>query len=163
MVGSQGDRTERGNRRSALFVASPGGVLLDSMAVSSAWPGAPVSWVAVRSLDTAELLDGQDVTWATEPALRRPGTLIAEAVRAWRSLGSNRPDWVVSAGTAIAVPWFVAARLRRIPTLWIETLNLHGEQGLAARLCSRMSERVLVQRKDRLAVHRRCVLVGELY
>ncbi|MFV0259819.1 MAG: hypothetical protein ACK5PP_15385, partial [Acidimicrobiales bacterium] len=89
--------------------------------------------------------------------------LAVETGRARRRLGKLRPDWVVSAGTALAVPWFLAARSRSTPSIWIETLNLHGPQGRAAGVCSRLAERVLVQRPDRLLAHRRAVMVGELY
>lgn len=151
-------------RGEALFVTSAGGVLLDAMALGAGWPSGRIQWVAVRALDTEELLAGDVARWVEqEPSPGRPASWLAELVAAWRMLGVHRPDWVVSAGTAVAVPWFVAARVRRIPCLWIETLNLHGPQGRAARLCTRLAERVLVQRPERLSEHRRVALVGELY
>jgi UDP-N-acetylglucosamine:LPS N-acetylglucosamine transferase len=75
----------------------------------------------------------------------------------------RRPRLVLSAGTALAVPWFVAARLLGIPTVWVETLNLVDGQGRAARICARLSSAVAVQRSEQLARHRRGVHVGELY
>lgn len=158
------DEVEAGSTAaSVVFVSSAGGVLLDVLAVRAAWPGSSVRWVATRAEDTVERLAAEDVTWVDEPSARQPLALVGELRRARRALTEHRPDWVVSAGTAVAVPWFVAARSLRIPTLWIETLNLHGDQGRAAAVCSRLSERVLVQRPDRLACHRRAVLLGELY
>lgn len=158
-----GGGDERGSTHpSVLFVSSAGGVLLDALAVRAAWPGATVRWVADRAADTAEVLADEDVTWADERP-PHPVALVADLRQARTMLAAVRPDWVVSAGSAVAVPWFLAARSRRIPTLWIETLNLHGEQGRAAAICSRLAERVLVQRPDRLASHRRAVLLGELY
>ncbi|MFV0524753.1 MAG: hypothetical protein ACK5RL_09665 [Acidimicrobiales bacterium] len=147
----------------AMFVSSPGGVLLDAVAVADAWVG-PVAWTATDAPDTRERLDGRDVDWVqTEPAGRAPRDLLAETRRARRVLVDRDTEWVVSAGTALAVPWFAAAAGLSIPSLWIETLNLHGRQGRAAAICSRLAERVLVQRPDRLLAHRRAVLVGELY
>lgn len=148
----------------ALFVSSAGGVCRDALAVRAAWGPGTVSWIATRAADTEELLADEIVRWVDdEPGVADPWGIACEARRADRWLAHSRPDWVVSAGTALAVPWFLAARRRGVPSLWIETLNLHGPQGRAARLCSRLAERVLVQRADRLLNHRRAVLVGELY
>lgn len=148
----------------ALFVSSPGGVLLDALALERAWSEGPVRWVAVDGPDTREILADRKVQWIhTEPLMSRPWQWFRQFVDAWRSLGRDRPDWIVSSGTAVAVVWFVAATLRRIPTIWIDTLNMHGGQGRAARICTRLANRVLVQSPDRIRDHRRAVYVGELY
>lgn len=147
---------------SAVFVSSAGGVLLDPIGLAEAWAG-PITWVAADAPDTRQRLAGLAVDWVEEPSSDDPVALVAETRRARACLKRQRPDWVVSAGTALAVPWFVAAKSLRIPSLWIETLNIHGQQGRAAIICSRLAERVLVQRSSRLIAHRRSVLVGELY
>jgi UDP-N-acetylglucosamine:LPS N-acetylglucosamine transferase len=82
---------------------------------------------------------------------------------AWQHLGHVRPDIVVSPGTGVAVGYFVAARLRRIPAMWIETFNMVDRPGIAARVCSRLAGAVVIQRPELLATRRNAVLVGELY
>ena len=77
-------------------------------------------------------------------------------------LSEENVDWVISAGTAIAVPFFFAAKTAGVSALWVETLNMHGAQGRVAEVCSRLATRTLVQRPDRLLVHRRALLMGEL-
>ncbi len=113
--------------------------------------------------DTQERLAEHDVAWVVEPSLRRPDRLLLQAWRSWRSLGRQRPDVIVSAGTALAVPIFVAGRLRGIPMIWLETFNLIGRPGLAARLCSRLARTVLVQREHLVGQRRNAVYVGMLY
>ena len=147
---------------SAVFVSSPGGVFHDVAAICDLWDGA-TRWVAVDAPDTRERLAADTVERRSEVALARPLGLLRSHRDARRSLQHWRPDWVVSAGTGLAVGWFVAARRLGIPCLWVETLNLRGRQGLAASVCARLADRVIVQRPEQLARHRRAMLLGELY
>ncbi|HYY79108.1 MAG TPA: UDP-N-acetylglucosamine--LPS N-acetylglucosamine transferase [Actinomycetes bacterium] len=150
-------------RYRVLLVSSSGGVLLDLLGLRPWWSRHEPLWAAVPAADTEALLRGQRVHWVPERAASRPLGLLAAAWAAWRLLRRERPDVLVSAGTGVALGFFVAARVRRVPALWLETLNLVAEPGLAARACSRLAARVLVQRPAQAAAHRRAVLVGELY
>lgn len=151
-----------GGRR-ILLVSSSGGVLLDLVALRPWWSRHEVSWVAVPAQDTAELLDGQRVTWSPELTAREPLAVARATAVARRHLVRERVDLVVSAGTGVAVPYFLAARLTRTPAWWVETLNVVQGAGIAARLCARLSELVVVQHGHQLADHPRALHVGELY
>lgn len=146
----------------AVFVSSPGGVFHDALAVCELWDGT-VRWVAVDSADTRERLSAATVDWRSEVAVARPVGLVCSYRDARRALAEWRPEWVVSAGTGLAVGWFMAARRLGIPCLWVETLNLYGRQGLSASVCARLADRVIVQRPEQLGRHRRAMLIGELY
>lgn len=146
-----------------LLVSSSGGVLLDLLALRPWWERHDAAWIAVRAADTEVALAGQRVHWQPELSTRTRLRLLPAAVRAVRILLRERPDVVVSAGTGVAVGVFAAARLLRVPALWLETLNMTGSSGAAARICSRLSAAVLVQRPALLAARRRAVLIGELY
>jgi hypothetical protein len=154
-----------GPERSAevLLVSSSGGVLLDVLALAPWWRDRPHRWVCVSAPDSLELLAGDAVSW--QPELR-PAAVLAvarAAVQALRSLRRQRVAMVVSAGSGIAVPWFLAAYLCRIPRVWVETFNVVGRPGLASRFCASLASAVLVQHPHLVARHRRAVLVGELY
>lgn len=149
--------------RRILIVTSSGGVSLDVIALKPWWRNHHVEWVAVPAPDTRDLLSGQCVTWADELHLEQPAQLTHAVIAALRHMRSSDPDLIVSAGTALAVPYFVAARVLGIPSWWVQTLNVMGEVGLAAKVCSRLANRVLVQRPQLLAEYRRSAYVGELY
>lgn len=153
------DRPERDG--GLLVLSSAGGVLLDALALARSYPG-PRRFVVADALDTREELDGEHALFRPEVLLREPLTLLRELAVAWRSLRQDPPELILSAGTAIAVPWFLAARLLRVPCIWVETLNIVERQGLAARICARSATLVAVQHEDRVAAHLRTVLVGEL-
>ena len=151
------------DRYRVLLVSSSGGVLLDLLALRPWWERHEVSWVAVRAQDTQSLLHGQRVHWQPEQSVRQPLTVLAAMGRALRILRQERPDLIISAGSGVAVGVFAAARLLRIPALWLETFNIVGETGVASRLCGRLSAAVLVQRPGLVTSRPRAVLLGELY
>lgn len=146
-----------------LLVSSSGGVLLDLLALERWWSRHNVTWVSVSAPDTKDVLSDHAVHWLPEQSASQPWRLPGATVRAWRHLGDVRPDVVVSPGTGVAVGYFLAAKLRRIPTIWIETFNMVDRPGFAARVCSRLAGAVVIQRPELLATRRNAVLVGELY
>jgi hypothetical protein len=149
--------------KSYLLVSSSGGVLLDLLALRPWWSTQDVHWIAVRADDTEQVLAGMPITWVEELRPRRPLAVLRAVLTARRRLRAGHVDAVVSAGSGVAVPWFVAARLCGVPSLWLETLNVIGRPGLAARCCARLATSVVVQHPHLMARHTRAVHVGELY
>ncbi len=150
-------------QRRILLVSSAGGVLLDLLALRPWWSRHEVSWVAVPAPDTCEVLADERVTWADELTPRQPVALARAVLGSRQHLRRDRIDLVVSAGTGVAVPYFLAARLDGIPAWWVETLNVLDTTGVAARLCARAGSLVVVQHSDMLANYPRALCVGELY
>jgi hypothetical protein len=148
-------------RLRVLLVSSSGGVLLDVLALRPWWQRHDTSWVAMPAADTEVALAGQPVTWQLTPA--GWASMMPAVWRAWRLLRRDRPDLIISAGHALAVPYLLTARLRGVRTIWLETLTETGGPARSARVCARLAHTVLVQRASRLAAHRHGVLVGELY
>ena len=144
------------------FVSSAGGVLPDVVAIADNWPTpARELWIAPPAIDTRATLCGREVIWVDEPA-DHPLSMLKASHSARSVLREQQVSWVVSAGTAIAVPFFLAAKSLGVSSVWVETLNIHGGQGRVAELCTRLATRTLVQSPDRLSAHRRALLVGEL-
>lgn len=146
-----------------LLVSSSGGVLPDLLALEPWWGRYDVRWVAVDAPDTREVLAGHTVRWTGELSAGRPDRVLAAVPAARSQLRAARVDVVVSAGSGIAVPWFLAARTAGVRAVWVETFNIVDRTGLAARLCARLATQVVVQRPHLLARHRRAVNVGELW
>jgi hypothetical protein len=150
-------------RYRVLLVSSSGGVLLELLALQPWWSAHEVTWVAVRAPDTAGLLAGQRVYWEKEQRTSRAFGVPAAVTRSIRILLRERPDVILSAGSGVAVGVFVAAKILRVPALWLETFNLVAAPGLASRVCSRLAAAVLVQRPSLVGSRPRAVLLGELY
>jgi hypothetical protein len=149
--------------RRVVAVTSSGGVLLDMLALLGRLEPLEVRWVAVPMADTRASLEGNAVTWVRELTTRTPLGVLRALPRAIAELRRWRPDAVISAGTGVAVPYFVAARRLGIRSAFLETYNLRGRAGAAARACGALATVVLVQHATQLREHRRALLVGALY
>jgi Oligosaccharide biosynthesis protein Alg14 like len=150
-------------RYRVLLVSSSGGVLLDLLGLRPWWSAHEVAWIAVRAPDTAGLLAGQRVYWEREQTTGSAVGVLAAAIRGAWVLLREQPDVIISAGSGVAVGVFLAARLLRVPAIWLETFNLVGPPGKASRVCARLAGAVLVQRPSLLRSRPRAVLIGELY
>jgi UDP-N-acetylglucosamine:LPS N-acetylglucosamine transferase len=146
-----------------LLVSSSGGVLLDLLALEPFWSRHDHVWAAVRAADTESALARHHVRWLEEKSISRPLHLLYGLPESLRILRRERPSAVLSAGTGVAVPFFISARILGIPSVWITTLNIIRAPGLAARVCSRVATTVLVQRESMRAAQPGAVVVGELY
>jgi UDP-N-acetylglucosamine:LPS N-acetylglucosamine transferase len=138
-------------------------VLLDLLALKPWWSRHDVSWVAVHGEDTDALLTGHHVHWEREQSANHPLGVLGAVWRSLRILRQERPDVIISAGTGVAVGVFLAARVLRIPALWLETFNIVDAAGSASKICGRLAAAVLVQRPSLVSTRPRAVLIGELY
>jgi len=146
-----------------MAVSSSGGVLLELLAVRP-WLGThDVTWVCVAAEDTRSALAGQLVHWVPECESVFPVSFLPALRRAAQMLSEVEPDLVLSAGTGVAVPFFLAARAKRIPSVWLETFNVIGRPGRVARLCGRLAAMTLVQHPDLVHRRRRAAYIGALY
>ena len=150
-------------RTKILLVSSSGGVLLDLLALRPWWSRHDAVWAAVPAADTESALAGELVHWQEEQRAGRPLELLSATFGAWRLLRREQPTVVVSAGSGVAVGFFLASRLLHVPTIWISTLNLIETPGLAGRLCGRLASIVLLQRDSMHKVHGDGIVLGELY
>jgi hypothetical protein len=146
-----------------VVVSSSGGVLLDMLALRPWLNRHDVSWVAPLAPDTEVVLRDERVRWEPERDARALAHLPLDVVRAIRALRADKADCVVSAGTGIAVSWFVAARLLGIPRLWVDTFNFVDRPGRVARACGRLADVVLTQHPSPDPSRRHAIAVGLLY
>ncbi len=119
-----------------LLVCSSGGHLAQLHELKPWWQERSRHWVTFRTQDAVELLAGEPVSWAHHPTTRNLPNLLRNAVVAAGVLRRTRPQVVVSTGAGVALPFFVLARLLRVPTVFIEVYDRLDGPTLTARLCS---------------------------
>ncbi len=146
-------------RHRLMLVAGSGGVLLDLLALRPWWQLHETRWAAVRAADTSVALDGQTVHWQPTLAPRARLAVPAATLRALRLLRHTRTELVVSSGGGAVLPFFLAACLLGIPTVWVEPLTVGGPPGW----CARTASAVVVQNPALLTTRPGAVLIGELY
>ena len=143
-----------------LLVCSSGGHLAQLAALSPWTSRHRRHWVCFDTPDAVSLLRGERVTWAHHPTTRNVVNLLRNLVLAWRLLTRERPDVVLSTGAGTALPFFVVARLRGIPTVYLEVYDRIDSPTLTGRLCRPFTDRMLVQWDEQARLYRGAEVVG---
>lgn len=146
-----------------LLVASSGGHLAHLLRLEPWWREHRRTWVTFGTADARSLLrDEDDVVWAHHPTTRNLPNLLRNTALAVRVVRRTRPDLVVSSGAGVALPFFVTARLLRIPTVYVEVVDRIDSRTLTGRLCRPFSTRFLVQWPSQARLYRGAIEIGPL-
>ena len=146
-----------------LLVSSSGGVLLDLLALKPWWQLHKVKWAVVSAVDTVSVFENENVYWMQECSLKTPVRLLKYIYSAGRILRREKIDLVLSSGTGIAIPFFVASTALGIPRIWLETFNIINKPGTTSRICSKLANEVLIQRESLKSSYPHAHVIGELY
>lgn len=156
------DASGKDVRPRVMFVASNGGHLAQLLAMRSWWRDRDRSWVCFDKADARSQLIGERAVWAHWPTTRNLPNLLRNLLLAIHTIRRERPHVVVSTGAAVAFPFFLVARLMRIPTVFIEVYDRVDSRTLSGRLCLPISTHFLVQWPEQQALYRGSILVGPL-
>ena len=149
-------------RDRVLLVSSAGGHLLQLHRLRPWWGQLDRTWVTFRFPDSESLLAGERVAWAFHPTTRNVANLARNLRLAWRIVPRLRPSVVVSTGAGVAVPFFVVARLLRIPTVYVEVVDRIDLPTLAGRICYPLSDVFLLQWPEQRRFYRKGRVIGRL-
>lgn len=145
-----------------LLVSSQGGHLAQLLVLDGWWRNHSRVWVCPDTPDVADRLRGERVITSYSPTTRHVVNAVRNLALAVRVLRRERPRLVVSAGAGVAVPFFVVARLMRIPTAFIEVYDRVDTPTLTGRLCGPFTTRRIVQWDQQLEFYPDAHLVGPL-
>lgn len=151
------DRTPR-----LLLVASTGGHLAQLLVLRDWWSAYDRTWVTFEKADAVSGLAGEHVVYGHHPTTRNLPNAVRNFTLARRTLKDVRPSLVVSTGAGLAAPFFYAARLRGIPTMYIEVFDRLTSATLTGRMCRPVANAFCVQWKDQLKVYPGSDYVGQL-
>ena len=154
--------TEPPAPRRALLVSSSGGHLAQLARLKPWWSAWDRTWVTFPTPDATSLLADEHAVWAHHPTTRNVPNLLRNLVLAVGVLRRERPAVVVSTGAGVAVPFFVVARLLRIPTVYVEVYDRIDSPTMTGRLCRPFSSLFCVQWPEQVKLYRRAVVVGPL-
>jgi UDP-N-acetylglucosamine:LPS N-acetylglucosamine transferase len=148
--------------RHVLLVASTGGHLAQLLALRPWWKRHRRTWVTFDKADARSTLSGEHVVYAFHPTTRNIPNLLRNAWLALRIVPRERPDVVVTTGAGVAVPFFVVARVMRIPTVYLEVYDRVGSRTLTGRLCRPLATAFCVQWPDQQVLYPGSERVGTL-
>lgn len=144
-----------------LLVCSPGGHLQDMIALEPAYRSLSTIWVTTPGADVDDQLGDQRRWLAHGPTNRNVPNLLRNFRVAWRVLGEEDPDVIVSTGAALAIPFFVLGKLQRRRVVYVECLARVQSLSLTGRLLYPFADQFFVQ-SPRLARLRRARYEGSV-
>ena len=151
------------NRGAVLLVGSSGGHLAQLLALEPWYSRWERLWVTFKTPDAQSLLKTEtNVVWAHHPTTRNIRNLARNAVLAFRMLRAKNISAVVTTGAGVAFPFIALARLRRIPTVYIEVYDRIDTPTLTARLCRPFLSAMLVQWEEQRKLYPEATVVGNL-
>ncbi|UYM06550.1 glycosyltransferase family protein [Solicola gregarius] len=110
--------------------------------------------------DAVEPLAGEHVIHAHHPTTRNVVNLARNWHLARSVLRRVRPDIVISTGAGVALPFFVEARRRSIPTIYVEVYDRIDSRTLTGRLCRPFTSRFCVQWDEQRDLYAGSELLG---
>ena len=144
------------------MVCSSGGHLSQLHRLRPWWETRQRAWVTFDKDDARSLLAGERVVWAHHPTTRNVVNLLRNLVLAFRVLRRFRPDAVISNGAGVAFPFFLAARLLGVRTVYVEVYDRIDSASLTGRLCYPLSDLFLLQWQEQKRLYPRGQVVGAL-
>jgi UDP-N-acetylglucosamine:LPS N-acetylglucosamine transferase len=130
-------------------VCSPGGHLTELLELAPAFEGCDTQYFCYTG-ETTALLPGATLV-PNRPY--NPWRYVTNFRHFWREFRRRRPVLLVSTGAEIAIPVFVAAKLLRIPSLYIECGAQVTQASATGRIVIRLADTFLVQWPELCAVY----------
>lgn len=120
-----------------LFVASTGGHLAELNRLSTRFDALPESvWVTFDTEQSRSLLEGRNVRFVPYVSPRDVVGTLRAFRRIFRLMRSERFDTVVSTGAAVALGAYLAAKLLRVPAVYVESVARVSGPSLTGRIVS---------------------------
>lgn len=156
-VGQEQDQTK------VLFVSSAGGHLSQLLQLRPWWEAHNRRWVTFDLPDAQSKLEGETLIPAHYPTTRNLLNAAKNLRLANTVLNDWRPDVVISNGAGVAVPFFLLAKSKGIPTVYLEVYDRIDSKTLTGNLVKPFTTRFCVQWPEQQRLNPGSVLVGPLY
>jgi UDP-N-acetylglucosamine:LPS N-acetylglucosamine transferase len=144
-----------------MLVCSPGGHLMQMLALKSAWEDLPRIWVTLRAADTEAVLLGEPAVFAHGPTPRNIKNMLRNLWLSVAVLRRHHPDVLLSTGGGITVPLFIIGKLRGARLIYVESLTRVKRPSLSGTLVYLLVDRFFVQWPE-AATRTRMEFVGSL-
>lgn len=144
-------------------MGSSGGHLCFLYQLKPFWEGKEHFWVTFDKEDSRSLLNGERMYPAYYPSNRSLKALIINTQRAREIIKKEKPDLIISAGAAPAVPFIFLGKTKGIKTIYIEPFDRVEKGSLTGRLCYGVADVFIVQWKQMKKVFPKSVYLGSIF
>lgn len=127
------------------------------------WEGKERFWVTFPKEDAKNLLKEERMYFCSYPTNRSIKALIKNTFLAWKVLKKERPDLIISAGAAVAVPFFYIGKLFGIKLIYIEVFDRIDKLTLTGRMVYPIADRFVVQWEELKKRYPKTINLGSIF
>lgn len=120
-------------------------------------------WVTFDKEDANSLLENEKIYHCYYPTNRNIPNLIKNTFLAWKILHKERPDLIISAGAAVAVPFFLVGKLLGAKCVFVEVFDRVNKPTMTGRLLNGITDLFVVQWPEQLKVYKHAVNLGSIF
>jgi UDP-N-acetylglucosamine:LPS N-acetylglucosamine transferase len=144
------------------IVSSSGGHLYKTYCLQDWWKKYPRFWVVRNDKFTSDILSEENKYYAFFPENRNIINSIKNLFLAFKILNIEKPTLVFSMGAGIAPPFFIAARILNIKSVFIETFSYIPKATLSGKIIYFICNHFYVQNKKLLKIYPRAKYIGSI-
>ena len=138
-----------------MLIVSSGGHIYEMFCLRNFWEDKDRFWVTFPTADAKYLLrEEKEVYWAAYPTVRNVPNLLRNLWLAQKLLRKHKPSMILTTGSGVAAPFIWLARLRGIPSVFVESITRITEISLTGRISKPFATKLLVQWPELLTKYR---------
>lgn len=145
------------------LVGSSGGHLTHLYLLKPTWEKFDHFWVTFDKQDARSMLKGERVYPCYYPTNRNLKNLIRNTFVAIKVLRKEKPDIIISAGAAVAVPFFYLGKLMGKKLIYIEVFDRVDKPTLTGRMVYPIVDEFIVQWDEQLKVYPKAKNFGSIF
>lgn len=145
------------------IVGSSGGHLTHMYMLKDIWSKHDRVWVTFDKIDANSILKDENKYYCHYPTNRNILNLIKNTFLAIKVLNKEKPDIIISSGAAVAIPFFIIGKIKRIKLVYIEVYDRINKPTISGMICSKFADRFIVQWDEQLKVYPKAINLGRIF
>lgn len=145
------------------LVGSSGGHLTHLYMLKPFWESKDHFWVTFDKEDAKSILNGEKMYPCYYPTNRSIKALIINSFLAWKVLRKEKPDLIISAGAAVAVPFFYIGKLFGAKLIFIEIFDRIDKGTLTGKMVYPIADKFIVQWEEQKQVYKKAINLGSIF
>ena len=145
------------------LVGSAGGHLNQLYLLKPFWEDKERFWATFDREDARSLLKGETLYPIYYPSNRSIKALIINSFRAIKILRKEKPDLIISAGAASAIPFFYIGKLMGIKLIYIEVFDRIHIKTITGKWCYKVADAFIVQWESMKEIYPKAIYLGSIF
>lgn len=145
------------------LVSSSGGHLTHLYLLKPFWEKRDRFWVTFDKDDARSLLKDEYMIPCYYPTNRSLKGFLINLKLAWKTLGREKPDLIISTGAAVAVPFFIVGKMRGMKTIYLEVFDRIDRGTLSGKLSYFLTDKFIVQWEEMRKVYPKAINLGSIF